>query len=71
MMNKKQIIKKIEEKKALLIAVAKGGNSIQEKEYEYLYKKTITNEDVIASLSDQLYNIMRELEILKENVKRD
>lgn len=41
----------------------------KEKEFESLYQKTVTNEDVIASLSDQLYNIMRELERLKEQVK--
>lgn len=41
----------------------------KEKEFESLYQKTVTNEDVIASLSDQLYNIMRELDKLKEQIK--
>lgn len=41
----------------------------KEKEFESLYQKTIINEDVTASLSDQLYNIMKELESLKEQVK--
>jgi hypothetical protein len=41
----------------------------KEKEFQSLYQKNVTNEDVIASLSDQLYNIMRELERLKEQVK--